>query len=62
MKSAKRPSVCCNDAVVDRQGLIADRLIECFGGLVKSITFPVPADAGEDAAARRAIRRLQGRD
>ena len=41
---------------------IADRLIECFGGLVKSITFPLPTDAREDEAARRAIRRLQGRD
>ena len=41
---------------------IADRLIESYGGLVKSITFPVPADAREDEAARRAIRRLQGRN
>ncbi len=41
---------------------IADRLIESYRGLVKSITFPVPADAREDEAARRANRRLQGRD
>ncbi|NQZ96071.1 MAG: TIGR03617 family F420-dependent LLM class oxidoreductase [Myxococcales bacterium] len=40
---------------------IADILIEGYGGLVKSITFPLPADPKHDAAAKRVIRKLQGR-
>jgi probable F420-dependent oxidoreductase len=41
---------------------IADVVAEWYGGLASSITFPVPQHAADEAPAKQAIRRLQGRD
>ena len=38
-----------------------DVLREWYDGLVGSLTFPMPADAGDDALVADCIRSLQGR-
>ena len=41
---------------------IADVIDAWYAGLASSVTFPVPQETADEGPAKRAIRRLQGRD